>query len=301
MITIRPSGKVAELAEFIADLNQEETHHVGYCGTEKEEIESALQETFEHIGEAFWEACQDGEMIGTLGFDIDTEERTAEMWGPFIRSDAWLDVAAELWRQSATVVKEQTDAISGFYDVNHLHAAEFISRIGGQKRGEHLILLAKPSLLDDQFAAAVTIQEIQADMHEPFIRLHQNCFPSAYFDGRTILNRRNSDHRLFVCATAEGQLQGYVYVEANPEFQEGNIEFIAVSPEYRHQGTGAALLRYALQFLFKDKGLQEIALCVDMHNEKAIHLYKKAGFAPIRVLSHYRIELHSSKEGDTDG
>ncbi|MCE5169888.1 GNAT family N-acetyltransferase [Paenibacillus profundus] len=293
MITIRPGGNAAELVEFIADLNKEETHHVGYCGTEKEEIESALHDTFDSIGKTFWTAYRAGEIIGTIGFDIDEEERAAEMWGPFTRAEDWLDVAKELWHQSVAVVKEQVNAILGFYDANHRHAAEFMSRVGGQNRGEHLILLATPSLLSEHSAAGVDIQEIQADMYEPFVHLHQACFPSAYYDGGTILNRRNTDHRVFVCTTADRKLQGYVYVEANPEFQEGNIEFIAVSPEYRHHGMGEALLRHALQFLFKDKGIQEISLCVDMHNEKAIHLYKKAGFTERRVLSHYRIELHS--------
>lgn len=39
-----------------------------------------------------------------------------------------------------------------------------------------------------------------------------------------------------------GKLEGYVYVEVNPEFQEANIEFIATAENSRRKGVGEQLL-----------------------------------------------------------
>ena len=39
------------------------------------------------------------QMVGALGFDVDEEEGTAEIWGPFIDAEGelWHRLAKELW------------------------------------------------------------------------------------------------------------------------------------------------------------------------------------------------------------
>ncbi|MGV3465591.1 MAG: GNAT family N-acetyltransferase, partial [Heyndrickxia sp.] len=79
----------------------------------------------------------------------------------------------------------------------------------------------------------------------------------------------------------------YIYVEANPEFGEANIEFFAVKEEFRGKGLGRRLLNIALQWLFSYENIHEVTLCVNSVNEKAIRLYQKAGFEHVHDLCFF--------------
>jgi ribosomal-protein-alanine N-acetyltransferase len=69
---------------------------------------------------------------------------------------------------------------------------------------------------------------------------------------------------------------------------EGEILNIAVAPENRRQGMGAALLQAALETL-KDRGVESVFLEVRVSNEPAIDLYLAKGFRPIgRRQEYYR-------------
>ena len=59
---------------------------------------------------------------------------------------------------------------------------------------------------------------------------------------------------------------------------EGQITNIAVHPDYRRKGLGAAILRSLLRHA-KDAKLESVSLEVRVSNTAAIELYKKAGFA----------------------
>ena len=42
--------KIEEVAAFIANMNKDATHHVGYCGDEKEELLQTIIHDFSDIG-----------------------------------------------------------------------------------------------------------------------------------------------------------------------------------------------------------------------------------------------------------
>lgn len=86
------------------------------------------------------------------------------------------------------------------------------------------------------------------------------------------------------------KLEGYVYVEVNPEFQEANIEFIATTENSRRKGVGERLLQGAIQYIFSFQGMREIELCLNTNNDGAMKLYKKVGFEEKACLQHYIIE-----------
>ncbi len=83
------------------------------------------------------------------------------------------------------------------------------------------------------------------------------------------------------------ELAGYIYVEAEPEFGEGNIEFFAVNELQRSKGIGKKLLIMGLKWLFLFDSISSIKLCVNLKNEKAINLYKKVGFKQKHQLSYF--------------
>lgn len=116
--------------------------------------------------------------------------------------------------------------------------------------------------------------------------LHDKTFPNTYYDGEEIISRLNNHRKVFVCKEAK-ELTGYIYVEAEPEFDEGSIEFFAVNESQRGKGIGCYLLTMALRWLFSFNSIDSVSLCVNSKNEKAINLYKMAGFKEKHQLSYF--------------
>lgn len=89
------------IAPLIAELNQRPGHHIGYCGTDKEELLHSLLELHEEAGveQIFVVAFDDNRLVGVVGFDPDEEQGVADNWGLFVQHDKWLEVADVLWQE----------------------------------------------------------------------------------------------------------------------------------------------------------------------------------------------------------
>lgn len=75
-------GELKEVAHFIAQLNIEEQHNIGYCGQHEQELLRTLQEDFIDGEFTSIVAAYDNEHIQALiGLDIDGD--STEVWGPF--------------------------------------------------------------------------------------------------------------------------------------------------------------------------------------------------------------------------
>ncbi|MGG3891207.1 spermidine N1-acetyltransferase [Metabacillus fastidiosus] len=63
------------------------------------------------------------------------------------------------------------------------------------------------------------------------------------------------------------------YIHRRAEFQ------IIIDPRYQGQGYAAEATRLAMDYAFCVLNMHKLYLVVDKRNEKAIHIYKKVGFA----------------------
>ncbi|OME95128.1 MULTISPECIES: GNAT family N-acetyltransferase [Paenibacillus] len=293
MILEQADMKLRELSSFLARLNGIRHHHVGYCGEQEGEIYSTLQTEFTENGELssqkFTVIYDQDQIVGALGFDVDEEERSAELWGPFIDAEGeqWNRLAEQLWDAGTSKLEGCVNRYYGFYNVDHQSAVRFMEDKGGRKSGEHHVLrLRKSALLTDGLSG---LQDFTPEYTDEFAKLHGTNFPNTYLSAQDIMQQLDDDHRLFMF-TEQGELAGYVYVEGEPEFKEGSIEYIAVSENFRGKGYGRALLDQALHYLFHIVQLEDISLCVDQRNEGAIQLYQRAGFDAIHKLAAYVLE-----------
>lgn len=283
--------RIKELAAFIARLNREKQHHVGFCGDQEGEIAGTLSEEFSdlELDTSFVVAYEHERIIGVLGFDVDLERGVAEVWGPFIDEESrWNDIANELWRAGMNQLDDKVTTLHSFYNEENKRALQFMDGMPSAYLHSHLVLVCTRS----SFAYAPdhhTLQEITPDYVNAFIALHEASFPNTYYSGQEIMSRLQDDHRIFIAMDSSQSLLGYVYVEADCEAQEGNIEFIAVSPHAQGQGLGTSLIQEALRFLLLDRKIDEITLCVQEDNRKAISLYQKAGFQQKHRLLFYKI------------
>jgi len=297
MITIGKMENIREVASFISALNQQAGHHVGYCGEQAEEIEETLMNEFSELAlnDSVFVAYHNNEISGVIGFDVDVEKRQADVWGPFIKNEQdWLTIAIPLWNTGVKMIKDHVDTLFGFYNVKHGNAKQLMEKVNGINKGNHIVLCAHRSdstsrLMNNDYF------DLIPELYSSFITLHDAAFPNTYYSGQEIIDRLDSDNRVLVAVTSDRKLQGYCYVISEPEFHEGTIEFIAVSPAYRKQGIGADLIKSALDYLFMEKQIEETTLCVAANNVQAVNVYLKAGFVLKHELASYRIELASPR------
>ncbi|MFL1673036.1 GNAT family N-acetyltransferase [Paenibacillus dendritiformis] len=278
------------LALFIAGLNRDPKHHIGYCGEDADEIEHTLEHEFSALDASFAVQMERGKLMGALGFDIDAGGRSAEIWGPFLScpQDEWQQRAMQLWNRMKNELEYQVDTFYGFYHEMNRNAQQWMLQLGAELKSTEVVLKAERPLPLSH--AHPSVRELSPLRSGEFLRLHEAAFPGTYRSGPDILERMNANYRVFMYEDEDG-LQGYIYVEREPEFGEGRIEFIAVAPSARGRGIGQALLQRGLGYLFEDPRIENITLCVRADNEQALGLYRKAGFHELHRLRFYTIAV----------
>lgn len=87
-------------------------------------------------------------------------------------------------------------------------------------------------------------------------------------------------------AKLDGFLVGYIVVRLDEYRTQrfgmkwGNLQSLAVDPDYHHRGIGKALVARAMQW-FRDQGCEYIEVVTDQNNIAAIRTYEGAGFRTI--------------------
>jgi mycothiol synthase len=78
--------------------------------------------------------------------------------------------------------------------------------------------------------------------------------------------------------------------ETDDGASRGSIDFIGVLPAWRRRGLGRELLRWGIERL-RASGAGVIELNVTASNERALELYRRAGFEPVVEWPHYAFGL----------
>ncbi len=284
-LTLAKKEDIKKISNFIAKLNSKEENHIAYCGDDSEEIENSLREDITDIqfDKSFMIATEENEIIGVLGFDADMERNNAEIWGPFIEEGKW-DIVTDMWNKMLQLIPKKIVMISMFINNKNYNCLKLANTFDFSKISEESILEFERSDLDN--LDDISLIELDIEDYKAMKELHYKTFPNTYYSGEEIVSRLNNHRKVFVCKEAK-ELAGYIYVEAEPEFGEGNIEFFAVSELQRGKGIGGKLLTMALKWLFSFNSIDYINLCVNSKNEKAISLYKKVGFEQKHQLSYF--------------
>ncbi|WP_223702344.1 GNAT family N-acetyltransferase [Sutcliffiella deserti] len=276
-------------ANFISQLNQAAESHIGYCGMEGKEIASSLKDDVTDV--PYWEsfilAYAEDELIGVLGFDGDLENKSGEVWGPFLKLEKW-GFAPEMWEAMKGLLPEKIDELYMFPNKKNHACIDLARNMGFNHHSDQTILKVKKE--NFSLVQSTVFQEISASYYAEFELLHDTTFPSTYYSGKQIIERLNNHHKLFI-TEEQNELSGYIYVEVEPEFGEASIEFFAVNELHRGNGIGAQLLTIALQWIFTFNKIYSVTLCVNSTNQKAINLYRKMGFDQVHDLCFFRKKL----------
>jgi ribosomal protein S18 acetylase RimI-like enzyme len=109
------------------------------------------------------------------------------------------------------------------------------------------------------------------------------CFDEFWRYDKESLDVHTASERLGIAEVA-GRVVGYTLSTVHGA--EGTIGRLAVTPEFRGRGIGAALLADAAVYLAR-KGALAVTLCTQEENDDSRRLYRKAGFreSPGRLVS----------------
>ncbi|MFJ3390394.1 MULTISPECIES: N-acetyltransferase [Lysinibacillus] len=288
-----PPRSNEELSEFLVIYNNKIEQCTGYCGDKSLEIYNTLKNDFSDlkIEDCFAVIYENETIIAALGFDVDSEKCTAEVWGPFIR-DEFINkkeiMIDNLWDYLFGKTSSYIEEFEFFISSENTLAIYLIEKLQLNKHGTHLVLKAYKNniILLEQSNDFV---EYSSEFQDVFSMLHQQTFPKTYYNSNEMTQRLNEYNKLYILIE-DNHLKGYVYFEANPEFGEGTIEYIAVTNDNRKRGIGTNLLRFAMSKLFAYKNIKELTLCVQENNLRAINLYLAAGFVVEKKLFHYKMK-----------
>ncbi|NOK61189.1 MAG: GNAT family N-acetyltransferase [Chloroflexi bacterium AL-W] len=283
-LTRQPSD-LTQLAAWLADLNQQPQHHIGYLGTEPAEIAQSIQD-FDVLPHKAWIVAHAGqELVGALGFDIDLDAGRTWLYGPFANHSDWPTVADGLWSNLQPLLPQITLEHELFCNEQHANCIAFAERHGFRQHSHDFIWNFHRGLLAQ---LSETTAEVLTELYyEAVCNLHDQIFPGTYYSGQEILNRLNDQRRMFI-ATDNGQLLGYAYVEVEPAFGDGSIEFIGVDNAARGRGIGSQLMAASLQWMFSFETVQEINLTVNAENQRALGLYRRVGFQHAHTMCSFR-------------
>jgi len=267
---------IKKISDFIAEMNGNEENHIAYCGNNDKEIARSLTDRITDVPfyKCFLIAEENRRIVGILGFDPDLKKKKAEIWGPFINEAYW-DISDIFWEKMTRLLPEEIEKICMFVNAKNNRCLDLADKLNFIKKSEETILEIDRDIAGR--SSDIDLLELTEDRRDEMKSLHDKIFPGTYYSGEDIISRLNENRKVFICRN-NNELTGYIYIEAEPEFGESNIEFFAVKESDRGKGSGSMLLNMALKWLFSFDTIKSIKLCVNSENKKAIKLYEKVGF-----------------------
>jgi ribosomal-protein-alanine N-acetyltransferase len=129
------------------------------------------------------------------------------------------------------------------------------------------------------------------------ININKNCLPENYSDS-FFMRLYERFPETFIVALVNDLVIGYIMcrIESgifNVNFRnlsvskKGHVISIAVSPRYRSEGIGSALLKEVLRTMKVYYGAGKCYLEVRVSNSNAIRLYRKVGFIVEKTIRGY--------------
>ena len=140
---------------------------------------------------------------------------------------------------------------------------------------------------------SLKIRKIQSDneIHE-CANLMSNSEPWVTL-GRTykesIFLLQDTSREVYI-ALIEDELVGFFIIQMQGAFR-GYIPTLAIKPEFRNQGIGSSLLKFAEERIFRET--PNVFICVSSFNENAKRLYIRLGYKVVGELENYIISGHS--------
>jgi ribosomal protein S18 acetylase RimI-like enzyme len=276
-----------ELVQFVARLNGQATHHIGFFGEGEADVRASLAECLIPPSEGFTMAYENHELLGVFGVDADPEVDRAWLFGPLIDQPDWHDIADQLYAKVLRRIPVGIRDYDLFCDVQNVRMEAFAVRHGFPLHSENAVLTLPRDNYRPAAKRASQIVGYEEGFFAQFENLHKTVFPKAYFTARQIVEKRDKDHRLFL-AVEDSRLLGYLLCKLEPDSESGYVDFIGTDPSRRGRGIGADLLACGIDWMLSAPATKRVNLTVNADNVAARTLYEKFDFRVDRIMRGYR-------------
>jgi ribosomal protein S18 acetylase RimI-like enzyme len=279
-----------ELIQFVARLNSNGTHHIGFFGEGEADIRASLDECLIPPAEGFRLAFDSNQLVGVFGVDADPEINRAWLFGPLVEHEDWHTVADQLYAEVLPLISVDIRDYDLFCDVQNVNLQAFAVRHGFPLHSENAVLTLAREQYKPSAKRQTRITPYQKRFFKQFEKLHLALFPKAYFTARQIVEKIDERHQLFL-AVERNHLFGYHFCKIEPESESGYVDFIGIETSARGHGIGADLLAAGVDWMLSAPTTQKINLTVNADNTPARHLYETFGFVTDRVMRCYRKQV----------
>jgi len=291
MIQIVPcQDRLEELIHFVARLNSDGTHHIGFFGDGEADVRSSLAECLISPAHGFMLAYEANQLVGIFGVDADPEINRAWLFGPLVEHADWHTIADQLYEPVLPIIPVGIREHEMFCDVQNIRLQEFAVRHDFPVHSENALM----TLNSDQYTPTkknvVTVVRFEETFFNSFEKLHKAAFPTAYFTARQMVERIDEKRQLFLAVDQEN-IMGYNFCKIEPEAESGYVDFIATDTATRGRGIGNDLLTSGLDWMLSTPSINKINLTVNADNVAARSLYEKFGFVVERVMRGYRKQI----------
>jgi ribosomal protein S18 acetylase RimI-like enzyme len=275
-----------EAIRFVSRLNPDSRHNISYFGENEKEIAADFAAIRPPEGFCYLAFSEDGALVGLLGVELDLELGRCWLLGPLVDYSTWDPVADALYSEILYELPEEIDDQELFFDAGNTNLDQFAVKHGfNSSTGAITLSLDRTSyqrvLHDDD-------PGFDARFNNQFIALHSRLFPNTYYSAEQLIKKAaDKDKRLLIHIT-NGNLSGYIFIQARDSSQDGIIDFIGVGEELRRKGIGKHLLTSGLNWLFSFPQMVKATLTVNTPNLPALRLYKSMGFKTARISKGYR-------------
>lgn len=253
-----------ECASFIATRNSSPIGHIGYLGDDPDDVTAELAELAGDFTATLARVGTD--LVGLLGAESDPEVGRAYLFGPWAGSAELMD---RLYATLKPMIPDDITDHELFCNVENAAVIAFAGRHGFAPPREHYILRLDRA---DLTGSPVNLPLLAPAQHDQFAALHDRAFPNTHAPAATLL-AKGEPIRVVV---EDDTLLGYVILTLRPEFDDAQVEYIAVDEAARGRGIGARLLTAGLHVAFADERFTHMSLVTS--NPVARRLYEKVGF-----------------------
>jgi ribosomal protein S18 acetylase RimI-like enzyme len=291
LIEIVPcKDRFEELVSFVARINSDGAHHIGFFGEGEADVRASLAECLIPPPEGFRLAYDGDQPVGIFGVDADPEINRAWMFGPLVEHEDWHTIADQLYAEVLPLIPVDIRDYDLFCDVQNIHIEAFALKHGFPLSSENAVLTLTRENYKPSPKRQSQITTYQESFFEQLGRLHKMLFPNAYFTARQMVEKTEKNHQLFL-AVEDGQLLGYHFCKIELESASGYVDFIGTDSSARGRGFGDDLLASGVDLMLGTPTTKKISLTVNADNIAARSLYEKFGFVTERVMRGYRKQV----------
>ena len=291
MIEIIPcKDHFEELVSFVARLNSDSAHHIGFLGESEADARASLAECLIPPAEGFRLAYDGDQLVGVFGVDADPEINRAWLFGPLVEHKDWHTIADQLYAEVLPLIPVDIRQYDLFCDVQNIHIEAFALKHGFPLSSENAVLTLAREHYTPAPLGETQVTPYQQSFFEQLEKLHKTLFPNAYFTARQMAEKINETHQLLLVVEA-GQLLGYHFCKIEPESESGYVDFIGTDTSARGRGIGADLLASGVDWMLSAPTTKKISLTVNADNVAARSLYEKFGFVTERIMRGYRKQV----------